>query len=209
MKVLNNSQNTSKRVPPMQLRSNGGAEAHTYHFGPFCIDATERSLFDGSRQVSLAPKTFNVLLMLIRNQPRLVTKAQLLNELWPDTFVGEANLSAHIAKLRKVLGDGQGTRRFIETVFKHGYRFKVEVREGENNYPGGESPCDDNGRERLPDTSGVLPSINRAAISAQSPRLTKLIGTIFNNFSGSEHLRVMGYEADLESDLVILICQRQ
>jgi Tol biopolymer transport system component/DNA-binding winged helix-turn-helix (wHTH) protein len=75
---------------------------------------------------SLAPKTFDLLVLLVQSPGRAFSKQELMNALWPDTFVEEANLSFQISVLRKALGeDGAG---WVETVPKHGYRFGAEVR---------------------------------------------------------------------------------
>jgi Tol biopolymer transport system component/DNA-binding winged helix-turn-helix (wHTH) protein len=78
--------------------------------------------------VPLAPKTFELLLLLLRNPGRAFSKQELMTMLWPDTFVEEANLSFQISTLRKALGD-EGSRG-VETVPKHGYRFAGQVNPG-------------------------------------------------------------------------------
>ena len=74
----------------------------------------------------LAPKTFDLLVLLVQSAGAALSKKELMNALWPDTFVEEANLSFQISALRKALGeDGAG---WVETVPKHGYRFGADVR---------------------------------------------------------------------------------
>jgi eukaryotic-like serine/threonine-protein kinase len=96
-----------------------------YEFGLFRLDAAKRLLSRSGESVMLAPKTFDVLLMLVEGDGRVLTKRELMSSLWPDTFVEEASLSYQIAALRKVLGD-EG-EKWIETVPKHGYRFAATV----------------------------------------------------------------------------------
>lgn len=104
--------------------------SHLYEFGPFRLDATERVLFRGGEAVRLTPKEFETLLALVRNSGHLMTKGELLKEVWPDTFVEEATLAQNIFTLRKALGRGaEGERQYIETVPRRGYRFIAEVRE--------------------------------------------------------------------------------
>ena len=97
-----------------------------YEFGPFRLDL-ERRLFTREHQVvPLAPKTFDLLVLLVQSPGRAFSKQELMNALWPDTFVEEANLSFQISVLRKALGEDGA--RWVETVPKHGYRFGAEVR---------------------------------------------------------------------------------
>ncbi|MGH9823292.1 MAG: winged helix-turn-helix domain-containing tetratricopeptide repeat protein [Blastocatellia bacterium] len=77
----------------------------------------------------LTLKAFDTLFVLVANSGRLLEKDELLKQVWPDTFVEENTLTTNISTLRKVLGDGAGGQKFIETVPKRGYRFVGEVRE--------------------------------------------------------------------------------
>ncbi len=82
---------------------------------------------NGEDHVSLTPKVFDTLVVLVENAGHLVTKERLLEEVWPETFVEEANLSVNIATLRKALGHDCGKQQYIETISKRGYRFAVDV----------------------------------------------------------------------------------
>jgi DNA-binding winged helix-turn-helix (wHTH) protein len=84
-----------------------------YEFGPFCLDPAERRLLRDGKPVGLTPKCFDLLVTLVENSGHLMSKEELLNRLWPDQFVEEANLSFNISSLRKVLGEGQNDRRFL------------------------------------------------------------------------------------------------
>src|SRR5213594_3288499 len=103
-------------------------EKRLYRFGPFSLDAAERRLLRDGDPVSLAPKVFDTLLVLIEDSGRLVPKNALMTRLWPDTFVEEATLARNISDLRKALGESSGEQKFIETVPKRGYRFTAEVK---------------------------------------------------------------------------------
>ena len=96
-------------------------------FGPFCLDEVERTLLCENVGVNLAPKTFDVLLLLATNANRLVEKRKLLGTVWGDVHVDEAVLTRAISDLRKALGQTSDRVR-IETVPKFGYRFVAEVR---------------------------------------------------------------------------------
>ena len=98
-----------------------------YEFGPFRIDVAERLLLRDGESVSLTPKAFDLLLVLVENRGHLLEKGELMRRLWPETFVEETNLSNNISLLRKVLGDDAGKHVYIETVPRRGYRFIAEV----------------------------------------------------------------------------------
>jgi DNA-binding winged helix-turn-helix (wHTH) protein/Tol biopolymer transport system component len=97
-----------------------------YEFGPFRLEPAERKLMRGTEMVTLTPKAFDTLLLLVRNSGHLLEKDDLIATLWPDTFVEEGSLSNNIFLLRKALGEDPA---FIETVPKRGYRFVGAVRQ--------------------------------------------------------------------------------
>jgi DNA-binding winged helix-turn-helix (wHTH) protein len=102
---------------------------HTvYEFGVFRLEAGERLLSRSGVAVPITPKAFDLLVALVSRAGRVVKKDDLLREVWPDTFVEEANLSYTVSLLRKALEDGADDRRYIDTVQKLGYRFAVPVR---------------------------------------------------------------------------------
>jgi predicted ATPase/DNA-binding winged helix-turn-helix (wHTH) protein len=92
-------------------------------FDPFCLDLANECLWRGSQAIKLRPKAFAVLDYLLGRPHQLVTKEELLNALWPGTFVGEAVLKVVIRQIREALGDDPTSPRFIETVHRRGYRF--------------------------------------------------------------------------------------
>src|SRR5260370_32907695 len=98
-----------------------------YEFGPFTLFPAEKRLLCDRKAVALAPKVFDTLVLLVENQGRLIQKEELLQALWPDSFVEEVALAHNISQLRKALRDTTGQRRFIETVPKRGYRFIAAV----------------------------------------------------------------------------------
>lgn len=97
-----------------------------YEFGRFQLDASERLLFDGEKTISLAPKVFDTLLLLVENGGRLIRKEDMLDKIWAESFVEENNLAQNISYLRKILGENKNIK-FIETVPKIGYRFVAPV----------------------------------------------------------------------------------
>ena len=102
-----------------------------YEYGSFRLDPAEHRLTRNGIAVPLAPKAFELLLFLVQNQGRLLSKEQIMETLWPGSFVEEANLTVSISVLRKVLGEKEGNLRYIETIPKKGYRFIASVREVE------------------------------------------------------------------------------
>ena len=130
MSVLRKVQKKSKRIPKTAVSTTTSLERdHVYYFGSFCVNRAERQLLRDGEPVHLAPKAFDLLLVLIRNKGRLVTKERLMQEVWRDVFVEEANLSVNIASLRKALEDADADAEWIETVPKQGYRFGAAVSE--------------------------------------------------------------------------------
>jgi Tol biopolymer transport system component/DNA-binding winged helix-turn-helix (wHTH) protein len=98
-----------------------------YEFGPFRLDVDERLLVRDGRMTPLPPKVFDTLLVLVENSGRVVSKDELMQSLWPDTFVEESNLTQNISQLRRALGDGTAGAQYIETIPKRGYRFVASV----------------------------------------------------------------------------------
>jgi DNA-binding winged helix-turn-helix (wHTH) protein/pimeloyl-ACP methyl ester carboxylesterase len=99
-----------------------------YLFGPFRLDVTERQLWGSAGVVPLTPKAFDTLLLLVVESGHVLSKQELMERVWPDSFVEENNLAQNISALRKALGEGSG-EKFIETVPKRGYRFVAQVTE--------------------------------------------------------------------------------
>src|SRR5882724_5221197 len=101
---------------------------HCFEFGPFVLDVAQCLLLKNGDQILLTPKTFDTLRILVENGGRVVHKDEMMNLLWPDSFVEEANLAQYIALLRKSLGEADSATKYIETIPKRGYRFIAEVR---------------------------------------------------------------------------------
>jgi len=109
-----------------------GQTISCYQFGSFRIDRRERLLLHDGEPVSLPPKVYDTLLALVEHGGHVVEKEELMRAVWPDTFVEEANLTVNISALRKVLGEGESERQYIETVPRRGYRFVLPVTEVKN-----------------------------------------------------------------------------
>ena len=131
MDVLKKPQKISKKIPRTVPASTPASPARVYQFDSFVLDQTERVLLHGRNRVALTPRVFDLLAALVESAGQLVTKSTLLEKVWPDTFVEEANITLNIAILRKLLGRKPSGRQYIETVPKRGYRFVAKVFEVE------------------------------------------------------------------------------
>lgn len=98
-----------------------------YEFGPYRLDPLARSLLRRDELVSLPPKAVEVLVQLVKRPGTVIDKQELMQAVWRDTFVEEANLSQMIFLLRRALGNGTGSE-YIATVPRRGYRFQAGVR---------------------------------------------------------------------------------
>ena len=98
-----------------------------YVFGDCMLDPDRRELSRGSGVVTTGPQVFDLLLYLVRHREHVVSKDELLAEVWPGTIVEENNLQVQISALRKALGDGPDASRYLLTVPGRGYRFVAAV----------------------------------------------------------------------------------
>jgi len=101
-----------------------GLPVNHLEFGPFVVDPQQRLLLREGKPVPLSPKAFELLLVLVQRSGQVVLKDDLMNLLWPDTFVEESNLGQHVFQLRKALGDPS----YIITIPGRGYQFAHNVR---------------------------------------------------------------------------------
>jgi eukaryotic-like serine/threonine-protein kinase len=101
--------------------------SNLYRFGKFVLDPGRRTLSRADSPVAVTPKAFDVLLFLVQNPNRLVTKEELLEAVWGDTFVEEGNLTQYISHLRKAFGHHSEDARLIVTISRKGYQFTAPV----------------------------------------------------------------------------------
>lgn len=101
--------------------------SEVFHFDEFTLDVRERRLLRGAEVLRLSPKAYDVLVVLVRQRGRLVTKEELLKRLWPKSFVEEGSLNVYVSALRKALGEDAHRPIYIETVARSGYRFIAAV----------------------------------------------------------------------------------
>ena len=104
-----------------------------YEFEGFTLDLARRVFSDGNGSpIKLMPKAFDLLAFLVENNHRVVSKDEIMSELWPDTIVEENNLTQNISSLRRVFGEKPHENRFISTIPGRGYRFVAAVRKDED-----------------------------------------------------------------------------
>lgn len=103
---------------------------HLYKFKDFRLDAETPSLWQNGELVSVPPKALQILILLVEKQGEIVSREELLEKIWHETFVEEANINYTISLLRKSLGD----KKLVQTVSKRGYRFTAEVGEITENF---------------------------------------------------------------------------
>lgn len=121
-------------------------DSQVFEFGTFRLVPQEHLLLNEGKPVSLTPKSFDLLRVLVENAGHLVEKRELMDLVWPDSFVEEANLSVKMSEIRRALGEAPNEQRFIETVPRRGYRFVAEVSERTENGTRTETaPVDESG----------------------------------------------------------------
>lgn len=101
-----------------------------YEFGNFRMDVRRRLLWRENVPISLTPKAFDTLLVLVEHRDRVLEKDELMTAIWGDTIVEESGLARNISVLRKLLGESKDEHQFIVTVPGRGYQFVADVRAG-------------------------------------------------------------------------------
>ena len=174
-----------------------------YEFGPYRFSLAQRALTRDGEVISLTPKAFEILTRLVVNAGQLLEKDDLLKEVWPDTFVEEANLTQYIFTLRRALGDERAGPRYIETVSRRGYRFVADVRVCESDAP---VPSGGAEAESQPDADtdeavaprpvvAVLPFVNETGDEGLEYLAEGVTDNIINNLSRVSRMRVMSRSA--------------
>ena len=112
----------------------------TFRFGPFALDSRTRQLLRDGREATLSPKAFQLLLLLVENRSRAMSRQELHDQLWPSTFVLETNLAGLVAEIRRALEDTAEKPTFVRTMHRFGYRFVGTVHEAGEPLDTGEPP---------------------------------------------------------------------
>jgi DNA-binding winged helix-turn-helix (wHTH) protein/TolB-like protein len=113
-----------------QLRQAAGKfeSSLSYEFGPFVLDTMQHALLKHGAPVDITPKTYDTLLVLLQNNGRMLSKEELIQAVWPDSFVEESNLTQQVSMIRRALGESATEQRYVITVPGRGYRFTGDVR---------------------------------------------------------------------------------
>jgi TolB-like protein len=172
----------------------------SYEFGPYQFDLSKRELKRAGETVTLTRKATEILIMLLANAGNVVEKEELLREVWPNTFVEEANLAQHVFTLRKALGDERTVPRYIETVTRRGYRFLGAVRAieaDENHAANGHLSQNGGAQANQRPVVAALPFINVMGDPELEYLVQGIADNIITNLSRISKLRVMSRSAVL------------
>ncbi len=167
-----------------------------YEFGPYHLNVSKRVLTCAGETIALTPKATEILAILVTNAGQLVEKDELLQAVWPDTFVEESNLAQNVFILRKALGDDRAVPSYIETVTRRGYRFIASVRVVDLEECNGEDlrPEVVTSEIQLP-VIAVLPFLNSTEDADWEYLADGLTDNLINNLSRVSKLRVMSHSA--------------
>lgn len=94
-----------------------------HRFGSFALDVDQRRLFNGTTEVRLQPKGFDLLRLLVTTRPKALSKDEILAAVWPGVFISENSLATVVRDLRSALGDNAQEPAYIRTVYGYGYAF--------------------------------------------------------------------------------------
>jgi DNA-binding winged helix-turn-helix (wHTH) protein len=117
----------SRPVPASEIHVDDRPGATAILFGSFCLLPARRLLLEGDQPVRIGSRALEILIALVEHHGELLSKNALMQRVWPDTTVVEANLSVHIAALRRALRDGCGENRYLVNMPGRGYRFVAPV----------------------------------------------------------------------------------
>jgi DNA-binding winged helix-turn-helix (wHTH) protein/tetratricopeptide (TPR) repeat protein len=165
-------------------------------FGQFRLDLTNECLWQGTRAISLRPKAFAVLKVLLDHRGQLVNKQQVLDSVWPGTFVGDAVLKDSIRQLREALNDSAGSPIYIETAHRRGYRFIAKTSE--------QAPSDHSTAsphltipKLTPDTPGRFCSAASVNVLGRDAELAKMQGCLNRVLAGERQTVFITGEAGI------------
>ena len=122
--------NKVRQVSPQSIpRADRSARCfqRTFSFGPFRLLPTQRLLLEGDQPVCLGSRALDILLALVKRPGELISKRELIARVWPNVVVVEANLTVHVAALRRALRDGRTGNRYVINIPGQGYCFVAPV----------------------------------------------------------------------------------
>jgi predicted ATPase/DNA-binding winged helix-turn-helix (wHTH) protein len=131
--ILGRSTPVQESVPksPKQAEVGGGTACSEISFGPFKLYPEERLLLEADKAVHIGSRALDILIAIVENPSQLVSKEDLMAKVWPNLHVEPANLTVHIAALRRILGDGRNGNRYLVNIPGRGYRFVATVAKAE------------------------------------------------------------------------------
>jgi len=159
----------------------------TTTFGPFTLDDAARQLCRGAEPIHLSPKAFDLLTLLVQRRPGAISKSDILDTLWRDTFVTEGNLAVLVKEIRDALGDDAQRPAYIRTVQRFGYAFAATVAERHASAAAGVGSAVDATRPSI----AVLPFANMSADPANEYFSDGLAEEILNELTHVPGLRVI------------------
>lgn len=176
-----------------------------YEFSSYQLDERERVLTREGCILPLTPKAFETLLVLVRNSGHVVTKDDLMKQVWPNAYVEEGNLTQNIFALRRILGEEHHGNKYIETVSRRGYRFVGAVRRVSGaaaavampngmNQADGQTTSELKARRTIA-VLAVLPFVNESAEAKMQYVSDGITESIINSLSELPRLRVMSRSA--------------
>jgi DNA-binding winged helix-turn-helix (wHTH) protein/tetratricopeptide (TPR) repeat protein len=121
-------------------RTENRTERHVYRFDELCVDPLRRVLLRDGEIVQITPKAFSILVVLLENPGKVISKEELIRQVWASSYVSDANLTQTVSSLRKALGDRTGDRRYVVTVPGQGYCFAAPVSSVLEGFEGPEEP---------------------------------------------------------------------
>ncbi|HEX8749398.1 MAG TPA: winged helix-turn-helix domain-containing protein [Pyrinomonadaceae bacterium] len=163
-----------------------------YEFGAFRLDLVVRQLYHHDNAVPLSSMTFDILKILVENRGELVTREELIRQIWQDQIVEENNLTVRMSALRKALGESS-SNRFIETVPARGYRFVARVRQLSGEHREAREEEEDAAFNSL----AVLPLINENNLHKLNYLCEGITESLITSLSHIANLRVMAYSTVL------------
>jgi predicted ATPase/DNA-binding winged helix-turn-helix (wHTH) protein len=112
-----------------------GGVARVFSFGPFRLFPDQRQLLEADKSLSIGSRALEILITLVERPGQLVSKEELMARVWPNVYVEPANLTVHVAALRRILGDGREGNRYLVNIPGRGYRFVAPISVAEKEGP--------------------------------------------------------------------------
>jgi DNA-binding winged helix-turn-helix (wHTH) protein len=154
----------------------------TLRFADCRLDTDTRQLFRGTEEIHLSPKAFELLKRLVESRPRALSKAEMLEGVWPGVFVSDASLARVINEIRDGIGDQARRARIVRTVHRYGYAFAAEAAEDAEDEPRPTPPAPgrhvcqflcDRREFPLPDGEHIAGREADAGVWLDSPRVSR------------------------------------